>query len=140
VDGEATVEVTVRNTGGRAGAEVVQLYLHDVAAQVVQPVVRLVGFARVELEPGAAAQVRFTVPADVASFTGLRGRRVVEPGAVELRVARSSEQVEGVVALDLVGAEREVGHHRAAARVEVHTLDGPHRDELALLAAGGASA
>lgn len=112
VDGDVTLELTVRNTGDRAGADVVQLYLHDVAAQVVLPVVRLVGFARVELDAGEAARVRFTVPADVASFTGLRGVRVVEPGPVELRVARSSDDVHEVVPLELVGAEREVGHDR----------------------------
>ena len=41
----------VRNTGGRAGDEVVQLYLHDVVAQVARPVQQLIGFARVEVMP-----------------------------------------------------------------------------------------
>ncbi len=59
--------VTVRNTGGRSGAEVVQLYLHDPVASVVQPVQRLVGYTRLELEPGEARRVRVTVPADLAS-------------------------------------------------------------------------
>ncbi|MGH3208031.1 MAG: glycoside hydrolase family 3 N-terminal domain-containing protein, partial [Trebonia sp.] len=49
VDGEATVGVTVRNTGNRAGTEVVQLYLHDPVAQTTQPVVRLIGYQRVPL-------------------------------------------------------------------------------------------
>ncbi|MBM7091160.1 glycosyl hydrolase, partial [Streptomyces sp. S12] len=40
-DGEFTLDFTVRNTGGRAGTEVVQLYLHDPVASVVQPVQRL---------------------------------------------------------------------------------------------------
>ena len=74
VDGEATVGITVRNTGDRAGTEVVQLYLHDPVAQTTQPVVRLVGYQRVPLEPGEAARVTFTVPADLASFTGSRGQ------------------------------------------------------------------
>lgn len=119
VDGDAVVEVTVTNTGDRAGADVVQLYLHDVAAQVVQPVVRLVAFSRVELDPGASARVRFTVPADATSFTGLAGRRVVEPGAVELRVARSSADVHETVALELVGEERAVGFDRRGVTAEV---------------------
>ena len=50
-DGEFTVSVRVRNTGARAGDEVVQLYLHDVVAQVTRPVRQLAGFARVQ--PGA---------------------------------------------------------------------------------------
>ncbi|MHA6624948.1 beta-xylosidase/alpha-l-arabinosidase [Pseudonocardia sichuanensis] len=113
VDGAAEVEVTVRNTGERAGADVVQLYLHDPVAQVTRPVVRLVGYARVALEPGEGARVRFTVPADVTAFTGRDGRRIVEPGEVELRVARSSADVVAALPLRLVGAERPVGHDRA---------------------------
>jgi beta-glucosidase len=112
VDGDVDVEVTVTNTGDRAGADVVQLYLHDVAAQVVQPVARLVAYARVQLDAGEAARVRFTVPADVTSFTGVAGRRVVEPGDVELRLARSSAQTHTVLPLRLVGKERAVGHDR----------------------------
>lgn len=128
VDGDAVVEVTVRNTGDRAAAEVVQLYLHDVAAQVVQPVVRLVGFARVALDPGAAARVMFSVPADVASFTGLGGHRLVEPGAVELRVARSSSDVVEAVHLEIVGQVRRVGHERRSVTAAVRLLDGTTGD------------
>lgn len=115
VDGEAVVELTVQNTGPVAGADVVQVYLHDPVAQVVRPIESLVAFARVELAPGERARVRFTVPADLASFTGLRGTRVVEPGAVELRVARSSTDVHTTLALELVGPERELGHDRRLA-------------------------
>ena len=113
VDGTATVRITIRNTGSRAGTEVVQLYLHDPVAQTTRPVVRLIGFTRVELEAGAQAEVRFEVPADLASFTGVRGVRVVEPGDVELRFGRSSGQPAAVVPLRLTGAEREVGFDRA---------------------------
>lgn len=112
VDGEVSVHVTVRNTGSRAGTEVVQLYLHDPVAQTTRPVVRLIGFARVPLQPGEAARVSFAVPADLTSFTGVDGRRVVEPGDVELRLARSSAEVVAALPLRLVGVEREVGHHR----------------------------
>ncbi|WBB80592.1 glycoside hydrolase family 3 C-terminal domain-containing protein [Micromonospora sp. WMMD882] len=112
VDGQVDVAVTVANTGDRAGAEVVQLYLHDPVAQTTRPVVRLVGYVRVELAAGAAARVTFTVPADVTSFTGVRGRRIVEPGDVELRLARSSADVVAALPLRLVGVEREVGHLR----------------------------
>jgi beta-xylosidase len=112
VDGEATVRVRVRNTGARPGAEVVQLYLHDPVAQTTRPVVRLIGFARVELEPGAAALVTFEVPADLAALVGVDGRWVVEPGDVELRLARSSGDVVAALPLRLTGTERTVGHQR----------------------------
>ena len=119
VDGEATVGVTVRNTGDRAGTEVVQLYLHDPVAQTTQPVVRLIGYQRVPLEPGEAARVTFTVPADLASFTGLAGRRIVEPGDVELRFGRSAQDITATVPLRLTGAIREVGQGRRLLS-EVH--------------------
>ncbi|MET7863592.1 glycoside hydrolase family 3 N-terminal domain-containing protein [Micromonospora taraxaci] len=112
VDGEVRVRITVANTGDRDGAEVVQLYLHDPVAQTTRPVVRLVGYARLPLAPGESAHVTFGVPADVASFTGLSGRRIVEPGDVELRFGRSSGDVVASLPLRLTGAERQVGHQR----------------------------
>jgi len=115
-DGEVTAHVTVRNTGERPGTEVVQLYLHDPVAQTTRPVVRLIGYARVPLEPAASARVEFTVPADATAFTGTHGRRIVEPGEVELRFGRSSAEFPATVGLRLVGDEREVGHDR---RLEV---------------------
>lgn len=102
-----------------------QLYAHDPVAQVTRPVQRLIGFQRVELEPGASARIVLRVHADLLAFTGLTGRRVVEPGAVQLRVARSSAEV--VTALDLVstGPLREVGHDRELlATATVETLEG----------------
>ncbi|MEU4335233.1 glycoside hydrolase family 3 N-terminal domain-containing protein [Micromonospora lupini] len=112
VDGEVRVRITVSNTGDRAGTEVVQLYLHDPVAQTTRPVIRLVGYTRVPLEPGAAAHVTFGVPADIASFTGRSGGRIVEPGAVELRFGRSSGEMAAALPLRLTGAERQVGHQR----------------------------
>ncbi|MDT6972781.1 glycoside hydrolase family 3 N-terminal domain-containing protein [Streptomyces thermocarboxydus] len=111
-DGEFTASLTVRNTGERAGTEVVQLYLHDPVASVVQPVQRLVGYARVDLKAGEERRVRVTVPADVASFTGRDGRRIVEPGALELRLSASSTDPRLTAAVTLTGEAREVDHTR----------------------------
>ncbi|MEU7393762.1 glycoside hydrolase family 3 N-terminal domain-containing protein [Streptomyces albogriseolus] len=111
-DGEFTLAFTVRNTGERSGTEVVQLYLHDPVASVVQPVQRLVGYTRVTLEPGEARRLTVTVPADLASFTGRDGRRVVEPGALELRPAASSADPRLTARVVLTGPERHVDHTR----------------------------
>ncbi|WP_399920207.1 glycoside hydrolase family 3 N-terminal domain-containing protein [Streptomyces kanamyceticus] len=111
-DGEAALWLTVRNTGERPGTEVVQLYLHDPVGTVARPEVRLVGYARVPLEAGESAEVHATFPADLAAYTGADGRRVVEPGALELRVAASSGHVHHTVPLTLTGPVREVGHER----------------------------
>ncbi|HET6825123.1 MAG TPA: glycoside hydrolase family 3 N-terminal domain-containing protein, partial [Amnibacterium sp.] len=112
-DGSVRVELTVRNTGDRAGTEIVQLYLHDPVAQVTRPVVRLIGFARVPLDAGAAARVEFTVPADVTSFVGRDLTRIVEPGAIELRLGASSADIRLTAEVELTGPARIVDHTRA---------------------------
>ncbi|MBA2808384.1 glycoside hydrolase family 3 C-terminal domain-containing protein [Streptomyces sp. KM273126] len=111
-DGTYDVSVTVRNTGDRAGAEVVQLYLHDPVARVTRPDVRLIGYQRVELAPGEARRVTFRFHADLSSFTDRSGRRVVEPGALELRLAASSADVRHTARLTLTGPERVLGPDR----------------------------
>ncbi|MFE0996749.1 glycoside hydrolase family 3 N-terminal domain-containing protein [Streptomyces mutabilis] len=111
-DGEFSLELTVRNTGERHGTEVVQLYLHDPVASVVQPVQRLIGYTRVPLEAGEERRVRVTVPADLASFTGRDGHRVVEPGDLELRFAASSTDARLTASVTLTGPERRVDHTR----------------------------
>ncbi|CAL9611450.1 Beta-xylosidase [Streptomyces sp. enrichment culture] len=111
-DGAFSLAFTVRNTGERQGTEVVQLYLHDPVASVVQPVQRLVGYTRVPLAPGEARRVRVTVPADLASFTGRDGRRVVEPGDLELRLAASSTDPRLTATVTLTGPVRHVDHTR----------------------------
>ncbi|WP_329365296.1 glycoside hydrolase family 3 N-terminal domain-containing protein [Streptomyces sp. NBC_01483] len=113
-DGETTLRLTVRNTGERSGTEVVQLYLHDPVGRVARPVARLVGYARVPLEAGASAEVHFTVPADLAAYTGPDGDRIVEPGELELRLGASSAEgeVRYAVPVTLTGPERVVGRER----------------------------
>ncbi|TQL01194.1 beta-glucosidase [Cellulomonas sp. SLBN-39] len=88
-DGTVTARVRVTNTGTRAGADVVQLYAHDVLAPVTRPVAQLVGYHRVELEPGQSVEVELVVPTVRLAFTDRSGRRVVEPGDVDLWVGPS---------------------------------------------------
>jgi len=106
------VRVKVANTGARGGAEVVQLYLHDPVASVVRPVQRLISYARVELAPGETVTVSFRVPAELASFTGVDGRRVVEPGTLEFGVARSAGDIVFAHSVELTGGKRYVDHTR----------------------------
>ncbi|MEV5750025.1 glycoside hydrolase family 3 N-terminal domain-containing protein [Actinoallomurus sp. NPDC052308] len=111
-DGTVRVTATVRNTGDRPGTEVVQLYLGDPVASVVRPVRWLAGWARVRLEPGAAARVEFTVHADRTSFTDLDLRRVVEPGRVDVAVGGSSADLPLRGSFTLTGPERVLGPDR----------------------------
>ncbi|WP_172382395.1 beta-glucosidase BglX [Streptomyces sp. MNP-20] len=86
------VSVTVTNTGAREGDEVVQLYVHDLAASIAQPVRRLRGFRRVTLAAGAARTVRFRLGArDLGFWTNdPRGEFLVERGAFDVYVGNSS--------------------------------------------------
>lgn len=98
-DGTFTVSVRVTNIGRVAGTDVVQLYGRDLVASLARPVVQLLGYQRVTLEPGASAQVRFTVPTTRFAFTDRSLTRVVEPGDVEVWVAASAgEKVDTAVA------------------------------------------
>ena len=111
-DGVAEVVVDLANDTDRTVTEVVQVYLHDPVASVVRPVQRLVASARVELPPAQRRRVCVGLHADLTSFTGRDQARLVEPGAVELRVGRSSADHEAVLELELVGSERSVGPER----------------------------
>jgi beta-xylosidase len=111
-DGEVRVGATVRNTGDRAGTEVVQLYLSDPVASVVRPMRWLAGWARVRLAPGEAADVEFTVHADRTSFTGRELRRIVEPGVIEVAIGRSSGDLPLTGSFVLEGPTRELGSDR----------------------------
>jgi len=111
-DGTVEVTCTVRNTGDRAGHEVVQLYLSDPVAQVVRPVRWLAGFARVPLEPGQARQVTFRLHADRTAFSGRSGARIVEPGEIRVAIGGASDQLPLQGSFLLTGPERLTGADR----------------------------
>jgi beta-xylosidase len=111
-NGSFTVSIDVTNTSERSGTEVVQLYLHDPVASVVRPTQRLIGFTRVELDAGNTATVSFDVHADLTSFTGRDGRRIVEPGDLVLGFGRSSGDLAATVNITLTGETRVVDHTR----------------------------
>ncbi len=93
-DGGAEVTLRVRNTGERAGAEVVQCYVRDVESSVVQPVQALKSFAKVMLQPGEQRQVKLSLPPTAFAFYDAeQDQWRVEPGAFELRVGTSSRDL-----------------------------------------------
>ncbi len=111
--GEA-VEVTcsVKNTGMRAGAEIVQLYATDVVGSVVRPVLELKGFCRVPLAAGESKRVTFTVHSDMMSFTGIDLRRIVEPGEVVFAIGASSADLRHKATVRLTGPVTETADER----------------------------
>jgi len=124
-DGTVEISCTVRNTGARAGTEVVQLYLSDAESQVVRPVHWLAGFTRVPLEPGQARRVAFRVHADRTAFTGLSGERIVEPGEIGVAVGGASDNLPLAASFVLTGPVRVVDSGRVLdTPVSVHDLPG----------------
>ncbi|HEY2296427.1 MAG TPA: glycoside hydrolase family 3 N-terminal domain-containing protein [Jatrophihabitans sp.] len=111
-DGELEVSAIVRNTGSRTGSEVVQLYAHDVIAQVARPTRQLIGFARVSLDPGQSRAVRFHVHSDRFAYTNGEYQRIVEPGDVELLIGNSAADLPCRESVRLTGPTRIVGSDR----------------------------
>ncbi len=97
------VEVTVANTGDRAGEEVVQLYIRDPEATVTRPVLELKGFARVSVAPGRRAAVRFHVPTGQLGFYGRDMTYTVETGHIDVYVGFSSDAHTHVGAFTVTG-------------------------------------
>jgi beta-glucosidase len=92
-DGKLTVSVEVENVGKRAGDEVVQLYIHDLAASMTRPVKELKGFQRISLQPGEKKHVEFTLTREQLGFYNREMRFVVEPGEFKVMVGSSSEDL-----------------------------------------------
>jgi beta-glucosidase len=92
-DGEVRVSASVTNSGRRAGTEVVQLYVRDLVGSVTRPVKELKGFQKVELAPGEAREVAFTLKASDLAFYTARGKWEAEPGDFKVFVGGSSADV-----------------------------------------------
>jgi beta-xylosidase len=114
VNGEARLSLTVTNTGKRRGTEVVQLYAADTATGVTLPAQQLIGFARLDLEPGASKTVAFVVPMSLLAYTGISGELVMEPGPVEVSAGSSSSDIRSSAQFTVTGQTRAIsGEDRA---------------------------
>jgi len=99
---EPTVTVTVKNTGSRAGAEVVELYLHDGHSKIDRPEHELKGFRRVELKPGESKQVEFWLRRqDFSYWSPDKKSWVADAGAFEVQVGGSSRNIQLKAPLEL---------------------------------------
>jgi beta-glucosidase len=89
-----TVQVTVQNTGARAGQEVVQVYVHDRQASVPRPPRELKAFAKVALQPGGVQTLSFKLDARAFAFyDACRRQWIVEPGEFEIQIGSSSRHI-----------------------------------------------
>ncbi|KUH85526.1 MULTISPECIES: glycoside hydrolase family 3 C-terminal domain-containing protein [unclassified Mycobacterium] len=99
---EATVSFTVTNTGGRAGSDVAQIYVSDLAASVDRPQRELKAFRKVHLAPGQSQQVEIGLSErDFAFWDDQRGAWTVEPGTFRIAVGASSRDLRLASDIDL---------------------------------------
>ncbi|MBE5766504.1 MAG: hypothetical protein E7335_04995 [Clostridiales bacterium] len=91
-----TIRCTVTNTGSRAGAEVVQMYIRDDFAQVSRPIRELKDFKRVELEAGESCEVVFTITEEMLRYS-MNGKWIVEDGTFTAYISNCSDVDEGFV-------------------------------------------
>jgi len=89
-DGTTSVLADVTNTGTRAGAEVVQMYIRDRVSSVTRPVKELKGFKKVSLQPGERTTVELPITRESLAFYDIDMNEVVEPGEFEIMVGNSS--------------------------------------------------
>lgn len=95
-DGTVRVAVTVKNTGQRAGHEIVQMYIRDVEASISRPMKELKGFEKVFLQPGVSRTVVFTINADLLAFYDETMTQKVEKGLFQVMVGPNSADVQTV--------------------------------------------
>jgi len=84
------ITVNVKNTGTIKGKEAVLLYINDVAASVTRPNKQLKAFKKVELNPGQAESLSFTLTPHDLSFIGVDLKRIVEPGDFKVMVGNET--------------------------------------------------
>lgn len=100
--GSVTVSISVKNTGDKAGKEVVQLYIKDKKSSLVRPEKELKGFQKVSLQPGEETTVHFTITAKELSFYNDQLHKwVAEPGYFEALIGASSTDIKGKVTFEL---------------------------------------
>ena len=91
---QITFTVSVTNTGAKAGAETVQLYISDKKASVDRPVKELKAFQKVFLQPGESRDVQLTIGRDALCFYDeVSGQWKSEPGDFEALIGTSSTQI-----------------------------------------------
>lgn len=92
-DGIVKVTVDVKNTGGKRGDEVVQMYISDPVASVARPGLQLKGFHRVSLDPSESVAVEFILPVKELAFYDTNMQLKVEPGLFTVLVGNSSRNL-----------------------------------------------
>lgn len=87
------VQVDVKNTGNRAGKEIVQLYTRDVVGSSTRPMKELKRFAKIAIEPGETKTVSFSLSSEDLKFFNYDLNWVLEPGKFKVMVGPNSTEL-----------------------------------------------
>ncbi len=119
-DGQIEVACTVRNTGDRAGDQVIQLYYHFSGAHVIRPNMQLVAFRRVQLQPGESKRIVFHLEAAGLGYYNEDMVFGVEPGPAELKLGVSSDEIIDTQNIHLTGSPVDLmGRRSYTCRTEI---------------------
>jgi len=117
-----TVSATIKNTGGRAGSEVAQLYVTAPKGKVQKPIKQLVGFQRVDLKPGQSKRVVFTLPYSEQAFwywDENRRKFVLDPGTAKILLGNSSANIALTGEVTLQPAPEEMGEPQTLSGIAI---------------------
>lgn len=93
-NGEMTISIDIKNTGSRAGDEVVQLYVRHLKSKVERPIEELKGFKRITLNPGETQTIKIKLPASTLAYWDVAKKKfVVEKEPVQLMIGSSSADI-----------------------------------------------
>jgi len=102
-DGTLLAYIRVKNTGIRAGDEVVQLYVRHSKSKVEHPIIELKGFQRVALKPGETKTVQIPVKAgSLAWWNEKEGGWQLEPGPINILIGASSADIRLQTSIDIL--------------------------------------
>jgi beta-glucosidase len=93
INGTVKVSFTIKNTGKRAGDEIVQFYIRDTFATVTRAVKELKGFQRVSLQSGESAKVEWVLPINMLAYYDQNMDYVVDGGEIKIMIGSSSEDI-----------------------------------------------
>jgi beta-glucosidase len=102
------ISLKVKNAGKVTGDEVVQLYIRDEYASSPRPIKELKGYRRITLSPGETRMVTFHLSIDQLAFYDNDLKLVLEPGAIEVMVGSSSEDIRLRSEIEIAGPQKVV--------------------------------
>jgi beta-glucosidase len=93
-NGDIAISIDVKNTGSRAGDEVVQLYVNHIGSKVQRPIKELKGFQRISLNPNETKTVTIPLKASNLAYWDVKSKKfIVEKDRIQVQIGSSSSHI-----------------------------------------------